>query len=58
VAELQRVIEHCGAPIPSLIITANRTAEVQEEVNAAGYQLLNKPVKPAQLRSLISSILG
>jgi two-component system, sensor histidine kinase len=58
VAELQRVIEHCGAPIPSLIITANRTAEVQEEVNAAGYQLLNKPVKPAQLRSLMSSILG
>ncbi|UEM04837.1 PAS-domain containing protein [Skermanella rosea] len=58
VAELQRVARHCGAPIPSLIITANRLPEVQEEVNASGFQLLNKPVKPAQLRSLMTSMLS
>jgi len=58
VAELQRVEKHCGHTLPGLIITANRSAEVQEEANANGYQLLNKPVKPAQLRSLMTSMLS
>ncbi|WP_037457856.1 NahK/ErcS family hybrid sensor histidine kinase/response regulator [Skermanella stibiiresistens] len=58
VAELRRVAGHCGHAIPSLIITANRLPEVQEEVNASGFHLLNKPVKPAHLRSLMTSLLG
>ena len=47
-----------GAADASLIITADRLPEVQEEVNANGFQLLNKPVKPAQLRSLMTSMLS
>ena len=58
VSALRAVLEHCGVTIPSLIITADRLPEVQEEVNANGFQLLNKPVKPAQLRSLMTSMLS
>jgi len=58
VSALRAVLEHCGVNIPSLIITADRLPEVQEEVNANGFQLLNKPVKPAQLRSLMTSMLS
>lgn len=58
VCALRAVLDHCGVSIPSLIITADRLPEVQEEVNANGFQLLNKPVKPAQLRSLMTSMLS
>jgi len=40
--------------IAGVIITADRSPEVQDEVRAAGYRLLRKPVKPAALRTLIA----
>lgn len=47
-----------GTAIPALVITADRTPEVQREVEAVAAALLNKPVRPAQLRSLLAELLA
>jgi len=46
-----------GAALPAAIITADRTPDVQREVAALELPLLNKPVRPAQLRALLSHLL-
>lgn len=58
VSELQRISRACGRILPGIIITANRTEEAQEIARRHGYRLLNKPVKPAQLRSLMIQMIG
>lgn len=50
--------EHCGLPIPGIIVTADHTAGVQEAIKSAGYELLQKPIKPAELRSLMSHLMA
>lgn len=44
--------------VPSLLITADRSAELQQAVAVRGFPLLNKPVKPAQLRALMTHLLA
>ncbi|HLK84183.1 MAG TPA: PAS-domain containing protein [Xanthobacteraceae bacterium] len=51
VAELRRLF---GAEIPAVLITADRSAAVREGARAHGIQVLNKPLKPASLRALMS----
>ncbi|WP_119677904.1 NahK/ErcS family hybrid sensor histidine kinase/response regulator [Indioceanicola profundi] len=58
VMEIQRVRQACGHKVPGIVITANRTADVHDEVQAHGLPLLTKPVKPAQLRALITQLLS
>jgi CheY-like chemotaxis protein len=58
VTELQRISRACGRVLPGIIITANRTQEAQDIAKRHGYRLLNKPVKPAQLRSLMIQLIG
>ncbi|MEO0909737.1 MAG: response regulator, partial [Pseudomonadota bacterium] len=40
--------------IPGVLITADRTTEVKSRAENAGMTVLNKPVKPAALRAIIS----
>ena len=40
--------------LPAILVTADRSAHVREEARAAGIHILNKPVKPASLRALIT----
>jgi len=40
--------------LPAILITADRSAHVREEAQASGVHLLNKPIKPASLRALIT----
>ncbi len=47
----------CNADIPGIIVTADGSYEVRALVNEAGYAFLQKPVKPAALRALISSLI-
>ncbi|MDZ5645910.1 hypothetical protein [Nitrospirillum sp. BR 11828] len=47
-----------GKAPPAIIITADHTPEVEAQVKQNGYWMLKKPVNPAQLRSLLSSIIG
>jgi len=43
-----------GAAIPAILITADRSPPVREAARAYGIVVLNKPVKPATLRALLS----
>jgi Na+/proline symporter/signal transduction histidine kinase len=40
--------------LPAILITADRSARVREEARAAGVHVLNKPIKPASLRALVT----
>lgn len=44
--------------LPGMIITADRMPETQREIRALGLPLLNKPVRPAQLRALLRHLLA
>ncbi len=48
------VRETLGADIPAVLATADRSVEVRAACEAAGVALLNKPVKPAPLRALLT----
>lgn len=43
---------------PSVILTADRSEEIAEKIRRAKHALLHKPVKPAALRALVSSIIA
>jgi CheY-like chemotaxis protein len=51
IAELRR---RFGADLTAILITADRSPHVREEARANGIQLLNKPIKPAALRALLT----
>ena len=44
---------HC----PAIIITANNTPDVKAETDKNGYLFMPKPVKPASLRAMMTSLL-
>ncbi|MCS2609840.1 NahK/ErcS family hybrid sensor histidine kinase/response regulator [Halomonas dongshanensis] len=54
---LEALSERLESAVPGIVITADRTEAVAEEVKRAGYQLLLKPVKPAALRALLTRTL-
>ncbi len=51
IAAVRRTI---AADIPALIITADRSAEIQREIRDAGHAILRKPVKVAALRAALA----
>jgi Na+/proline symporter/signal transduction histidine kinase/ActR/RegA family two-component response regulator len=51
VAELRRLF---GAEIPAVLITADRSLDVREAARAMAIPVLNKPLKPASLRAVMS----
>lgn len=56
---LMRHIEHLGnKPIPGILVTATVDENVQEKATDFGFSYMRKPVKPAALRALMSSILA
>jgi PAS domain S-box-containing protein len=44
--------------VPAVVLTADHSREVADEVRDAGHALLHKPVKPAALRALVTRIIG
>jgi signal transduction histidine kinase len=54
VAHLDKLV---GAPLPTIVITADRSTELEDKARARGYGLLRKPIKPATLRTLITNML-
>lgn len=55
---IAEICAHCRLPIPGIIVTADHTADVLEATKGAGYELLQKPIKPAELRSLMSHLMA
>lgn len=51
---IQRLRWAFGAELPAILVTADRSVEVRELAASRNVQLLNKPVKPAGLRALLS----
>lgn len=45
--------EQIGYAIPTLMITANYSQELKQQVRECGYHLLNKPIKPHKLKSML-----
>lgn len=53
--ELGKLWHH---PIPAVIITADRTDAVKEEIAGVDAELLHKPIKPAALRAMINKLIA
>ena len=51
---LQRLV---GEELPAIVITADRSPELEERVRGRAFGLLRKPVKPAALRALMTNTL-
>jgi len=43
--------------LPAIVITADRSNELEEAVKARGYGLLRKPIRPAALRALMTNMM-
>ena len=50
--------EHSGVALPAILITADRSAGVRAAAAAKGLYVLNKPIKPAALRALVSRVIA
>lgn len=50
--------ETLGADIPAALITGDTGADAIETINASGYTLLHKPLKPARLRAYLGHALS
>ncbi|MDO6804707.1 hypothetical protein Q4595_19815, partial [Wenyingzhuangia sp. 1_MG-2023] len=46
-----------GLDAPVLMITANYTNVLKQEVRELGYRLMNKPVRPAKLKAMIHHMI-
>lgn len=55
---IARVRARFGADLPAVLITADRSSEVREAAKAADVVVLNKPLKPAALRTILSRHRG
>jgi DNA-binding response OmpR family regulator len=44
------------SPSASILLTADRTEETAAKATAAGARIMNKPVRPAALRALMSAL--
>jgi len=47
-----------GQKVPALLITADHSPQAEEEAARNGLEILKKPVRPAELRSLLSFLLS
>lgn len=47
-----------GRELPAIVSTADHTAEVAGRTHEAGAELVHKPMKPAQLRALLSHLIA
>lgn len=51
---IQFTRDHYSFPINAALVTADRSEDLQQRSAAAGVSLINKPVRPAILRALLS----
>ncbi len=56
-AALAEVRRFVGRDVPAVVLTADRSPAVANDVQLAGCELMHKPIKPAELRALISHLL-
>ncbi|MGO2132435.1 MAG: hybrid sensor histidine kinase/response regulator [Halomonas sp.] len=54
---IDALTERLESDVPGIVITADRTEEVAEQIKRGGFHLLLKPVRPAALRALLTRTL-
>ena len=54
---MDRLEEKLATVMPTIVITADRSPELEDTVRERGYGLLRKPIKPAALRALMTNTL-
>jgi signal transduction histidine kinase len=57
-AAIRVVRARFGRTVPAVVVTADVSPQVADGVRAAGCELMQKPVKPAELRALMAHLLG
>ena len=57
-AALEEVRRLAGRDIPAVVLTADHSTAVAADVLAAGCELMHKPIKPAELRALMTHLLA
>src|SRR5579875_707793 len=50
--------QRCGAALPAVLITADRSAAVRAAAREHNAHVLNKPIKPAVLRALVTRVVA
>jgi len=54
---MQHLDNILGTELPAIIITADRSSDLEESVRDRGYGLLRKPIRPAALRALMTNMI-
>ena len=54
---IRQIRKELGYEIAAVVITADRSPEIQDRVRGLGLTLLRKPLKPAQLRAFLTQSL-
>ncbi|WP_101674938.1 ATP-binding response regulator [Alloalcanivorax mobilis] len=57
IAAINTLRRHFGEALPGVLITGDTDARVLREARASGYEVLQKPLRPAQLRTVIHDYL-
>lgn len=55
---IRRIQSEIDTPVPAFIVTADHSEGVTTTATALGLEILRKPVKPAELRSLMAYLLA
>lgn len=55
---IERMRAVCGKALPAIVITANHSEAIAEEVRQSDCEFLRKPVRPAELRALMQHLLA
>ncbi|MFT6913767.1 MAG: signal transduction histidine kinase [Motiliproteus sp.] len=55
---VQRMAAELGIEAPVLMITANYSNDLKQQIRALGHQLMNKPVRPAKLKAVMLHLLS
>lgn len=53
-----RINARRASPIPAMMITANYSNELKQQIRELGHTLMHKPVRPMKLKTAMSHLLG
>ena len=54
---MSRLDDELERSVPAIVITADRSPQLEDAARARGYRLLRKPIRPAALRALMTNTL-
>ncbi|MGH8346002.1 MAG: hypothetical protein ACRES5_05460, partial [Pseudomonas sp.] len=52
-----RINARRASPVPAMMITANYSNELKQQIRELGHTLMHKPVRPMKLKTAMSHLL-